>query len=383
LIDNYFRQAIGLLLILLLVQCKQEYIPHIEESDTKLLVVEGHINSGQGSTAIHLSRLADLTDTALIPELSARVNIESNNGGIFPLTESGNGEYTIPQLTLDNNAKYRVSIKTSNGKEYVSDFSPVKHTPVIDSITWQKENEGVQIYVNTHDDQNDTSYYRWSYSETWEFHSAYVSSLDYVRDPVTNDAIGLMNRVDPDAIYTCWRTQQSTNIILGSSEKLTANRIFLPIRFIEPLGEELSVRYYIELSQYALSHDAYRFYQRLKRNTEQIGTLFDPQPSELTTNIHCLGDSLEEVVGFMEITDLQQAHIFITNDDVKPWLPPVACSKAVFRNVDTVLRAIGSAYLPVAPRTFRGPAIETFEASPNECVDCTLRGTNIKPSFWR
>jgi len=382
LIKNYFRQTIGLLLILLLVQCKQEYIPQIKESDTKLLVVEGYINSGQGPTTIYLSRVADLTDTALIPELSAQVNVENDNGGIFTLTDNGNGEYTIPQLILDNNAKYRLSIRTINGKEYVSDYSPVNHTPVIDSITWQKENEGVQIYVNTHGNQNDTSYFRWTYSETWEFHSAYVSNLDYIRDPVTNDPVGLMNRVNPEAIYTCWRTQRSTNIILGSSEKLTANRIFLPIRFIEPLGEELSVRYYIEMSQYALSHDAYRFFQRLKRNTEQIGTLFDPQPSQLSTNIHCLSDSLEEVVGFVEITDQQQAHIFITNDDVKPWTPPVACSKAVFRNNDTTLRAIGSAYLPVAALTFRGPSIETFEASPNECVDCTLRGTNIKPAFW-
>jgi Domain of unknown function (DUF4249) len=382
LIKNYFRPTIGLLLILLLVQCKQEYIPQIKESDIKLLVVEGYINSGQGPTTIRLSRVADLADTASIPEFAAQVNIESDNGGIFTLTDNGNGEYTIPQLILDNGAKYRVSIRTINGKEYVSDYSPVKHTPIIDSITWQRENEGVQIYANTHDNQNDTSYYRWAYSETWEFHSAYVSNLDYVRDPVTNDPVDLMNRVNPEAIYTCWRTQQSTNIILGSSEKLTANRIFLPIRFIEPLGEELSVRYYIVLSQYSLSHDAYRFYQRLKRNTEQIGTLFDPQPSQLITNIHCLSDSLEEVVGFVEITDQQQAHIFITNDDVKPWLPPVPCSKAVFRNNDTTLRAIGTSYLPVAPLTFRGPRIETFEASSNECVDCTLRGTNIKPTFW-
>jgi hypothetical protein len=347
-----------------------------------LLVVEGYINSGQGPTTIRLSRVADLTDTALIPELSAQVNIENDNGGIFTLTDNGNGEYTIPQLILDNSAKYRVSIRTINGKEYVSDYSPVNHTPVIDSITWQKENEGVQIYVNTHGNQNDTSYFRWTYSETWEFHSAYVSNLDYIRDPVTNDPVGLMNRVNPEAIYTCWRTQRSTNIILGSSEKLTANRIFLPIRFIEPLGEELSVRYYIEMSQYALSHDAYRFYQRLKRNTEQIGTLFDPQPSQLSTNIHCLNDTGEEVVGYVEVTDQQQAHIFITNDDVKPWFSPVLCSKIVVRNNPDTLQVIQYGYLPLAVLTYAGPKIDKFEASGIECVDCTLRGTNIKPTFW-
>jgi len=379
---NYFRLTIGAILILLFAKCKQEYNPEVEAKTTGLLVVEGFINSGQGATTIHLSRSSDLEDTILIPEFSAQVNVEGDDGSSFPLFDNGNGEYTIAQITLNDVIRYRVHIRTMDAKEYVSDYSPVKHTPVIDSISWQKENEGVQIYVNTHDDQNNTKYYRWTYSETWEFHSAYVSSLDYVIDPVTNDAIDLMGRADPDAIYKCWKTQQSTHIILGSSEKLTQDMIFFPIRYIEPLGEELSVRYYIELTQYALSHEAYLFYQRLKKNTEQIGTLFDPQPSQLSTNIHCLTNPGEEVIGFVEITDQQQSHIFITNDQVRPWVPPVPCSYYVFLNHPDTLRAIQDSYLPVQPISYRGPRVYKFQASPRECVDCTLRGTNIKPAFW-
>jgi len=382
LIKNYIRQAIGLMLIFLLAQCKEEYIPKLEESNIRLLVVEGYINSGIGPTIFHLSRVADLADTVFIPELAAEVNIESDNGNVFPLADYGNGEYSTPQLILDNNAEYRVYIRTNNGKEYVSGYSAVKHTPVIDSISWQEENDGVQIYVNNHGNPNDTSYYRWTYSETWEFHSAYVSNLDYVIDPVSNEPIDLMNRVDPEAIYKCWKTQQSTNIILGSTEKLAENRIFLPVRFVEALGEELSVRYYIEVSQYALSHEAFLFYQRLKRNTEQIGTLFDPQPSKLPTNIHCLSDSTEAVVGFVEITDLQQAHKFITNDEVKPWTPPVSCSKIVAVNSPSELQVAASNNLPLSPLTYMGPKIATYSAAAKECVDCTLRGTNIKPAFW-
>ncbi len=380
-IKNYFKQTIGLTLILLLAQCKQEYIPKVEETDIKQLVVEGYINSGQGPTTIRLSRSSALEDMVLKPEFNAEVNVEGDDGSSYPLFDNGNGEYSIAQIILNNGVNYRLHIKT-NGKEYVSDYCAIKHTPVIDSITWQKENDGVQIYANSHDDPNATKYYRWTYSETWEFHSAYVSSLEYVIDPITNNPVDLTGRADPGAIYKCWRTQESHNIILGSSEKLTENRIYSPVRYIEPLGEELSVRYYIELTQYALSHDAYLFYQGLKKNTEQIGTLFDPQPSQVTTNIHCISDPAEEVIGWVEITDEQKAHIFITNDQVKPWQTPVACSKAVFHNDDTTLRAIGSAYLPVAPLTLRGLAIVTFEASARECVDCTLRGTNIKPAFW-
>jgi len=382
LIKNYFKQAIGFLLILLLAQCKQEYIPQVEENNTRQLVVEGYINSGPGATTIQLSRSSDLEDTVLTPEFNAQVIVEGDDGSSVPLFENGNGEYIIGQLILDNAVKYRVHITTTDGKEYVSDYSPVKHTPVIDSITWRKENDGVQIYVNTHDDQNAIKYYRWVYSETWEFHSAYHSGLDYVRDPVTNAPVDLIDRSDPEAIFKCWRTQQSTHIMLGSSEKLSEDKIFAPVRYIEPLGEELSVRYYIELTQYALSHDAYSFFQRVKKNTEQIGTLFDPQPSQLSTNIHCVNDTKEEVVGYVEVTDQQQAHIFITNDDVKPWFSPVPCSKIVVRNNPDTLQVIQYGYLPLAVLTYAGPKIDKFEASGIECVDCTLRGTNIKPAFW-
>ena len=381
-IKNYFKQAIGFLLILLLAQCKQEYIPQVEENNTRQLVVEGYINSGSGATTIQLSRSSDLEDTVLTPEFNAQVIVEGDDGSSVPLFENGNGEYIIGQLILDNAVKYRVHITTTDGKEYVSDYSPVKHTPVIDSITWRKENDGVQIYVNTHDDQNAIKYYRWVYSETWEFHSAYHSGLDYVRDPVTNAPVDLIDRSDPEAIFKCWRTQQSTHIMLGSSEKLSEDKIFAPVRYIEPLGEELSVRYYIELTQYALSHDAYSFFQRVKKNTEQIGTLFDPQPSQLSTNIHCVNDTKEEVVGYVEVTDQQQAHIFITNDDVKPWFSPVPCSKIVVRNNPDTLQVIQYGYLPLAVLTYAGPRIDKFEASGIECVDCTLRGTNIKPAFW-
>jgi len=148
------------------------------------------------------------------------------------------------------------------------------------------------------------------------------------------------------------------------------------------LGEELGIRYYIELTQYALSHDAYLFYQRIKKNTEQIGTLFDPQPSQLTTNIHCTTDANEEVIGFVEVIDQQQSHIYITNDQVQPWLPPVPCSKFTYHNDTATLGPIGSGYLPLAPLSYFGPKIDKFEAAPRECVDCTLRGTNVKPAFW-
>ena len=303
-------------LMILFVSCKQEYIPSVNEENKNLLVVEGFLNSGQGTTTIRLSRSVELTDTTQKKfELGAKVNVEGENGSSFALAGNTRGEYSIAQLPLLNNVKYRLHIKTVDGKEYASDFVPIKITPPIDSITWQRESEGVRLYVNTHDPQNATKYYQWEFEETWEFRSAYYSSLNYVRDNA-NRVTALVYRY-PDhsvdtTIYKCWKTLNSTSIIIGSSENLATDIIYLPFHFIEQGSEKLSVLYSVNLKQYAVSHEKYLFLQKMKKNTEQTGSLFDPQPSQLSGNIHCLTDPNETVIGYVEITQEQTQRIFIS-----------------------------------------------------------------------
>lgn len=371
------------IVVIITAGCKERYTPAFISPVTGYLVVEGYINSGNGSTSIQLTRTTKLKDTVQkLYEHNAHITVESDNAESFPLLEEPDNVYRSASLVLNKDQKYRVHIQTADGKEYQSDFARVKHTPPIDSISWQKENGGVRIYVNTHDDQTQPGYYRWTYSETWEFHSAYLSFLDWYRDPVTNEVFKVTERIDPDRIYRCWKTQPSYSILLGSSEKLSANNIVLPVRYIKPMAEELSVRYYMELTQYNHDKDAYLFYQKLSKNTAQLGSVFDAQPSELTGNIHCVTNPAEPVIGYMEVTEEKKAKIFITNEQVTPWAPPVNCSKVIVRNLPDSIKPFVDGYLPLMGVTYRGQEIVTFSAAPVECVDCTLRGTNVRPPFW-
>ncbi|QEC66113.1 DUF4249 domain-containing protein [Panacibacter ginsenosidivorans] len=382
---GFKKPLIFFVAIVITVSCKEVYQPNIVSPTTGYLVVEGFINSGGGPTTITLTGTTELVDSVSIAyEHNAQVNIESDNNESFSLEEGFNGIYTSDSLNLNPLSKYRIKINTQNGKEYVSDFVSVKHTPVIDSISWQREYGGVNIYVNTHGDQNNTKYYRWSYSETWEFHAAYISYLDYLRDPFTHNVTSLIGRSieSTNSLYYCWKTQNSSHIILGTSEKLNTDRIYLPIRYIEPNAEELSVRYYIKLNQYTLSHDAYNFYQKLKKNTEQLGSIFDAQPSELSGNIHCVSNPEEQAIGFIEVSELQQKDIFISNQQVTPWGTPPDCNRIIIYNDPDSIRPYQDSYIPLHGVLFRGLAIVKFDAAPPSCVDCTLRGTNIKPSFW-
>jgi Domain of unknown function (DUF4249) len=368
-------------LMVIATSCKQVFEPKISSPSLGYLVVEGFINSGSGVSTITLSRTVKLVDTVLVVyEHNAQVAIENSNSESFPLSEGINGNYTSAVLSLNSNLKYRVRIITQGGNEYLSDFTAVRFTPAIDSISWAVENGGVRLYVNTHDDQNNTKYYRWTYSETWEFHSPFLKALNYIIDPVSNLAVGLAPSAADTTIYKCWRTQNSTDILLGSSEKLSTDKIFLPIRYIEPQSDELSVLYYIQLKQYSLTQNAYLFYQKLKKNTEQVGTLFDPQPSELGGNIHCINDPAQLAIGFIEVSQEQEKELFVHHDDLPiNWLPHIPCAKVELQNKPPLNQGL----IPIGVATL-GPfnSIATYYAADAICVDCTLRGTNVKPSFW-
>jgi len=379
---------IYILFLIIAAGCKEKYLPPVQSPNTGYLVVEGFINSGQEPTSITLTRTTKLYDSVnIIYEHNAVVNIEGENQESFPLSETGNGVYRSSSLNLNKNEKYRLKIMTQDGKEYASDFASVKSTPDIDSISWKRENGGVKIYVNTHDPQNNTRYYHWKYEETWEFHSTYYSSLYYFFDQ-NHLPIGVAfrnaNQSVDTTIHKCWNTVNSTNINLGSSEKLSKDVIYLPLVYIEPASVKLSVLYSINVRQYALSHDAYLFFQRIKKNTENVGSIFDAQPSELQGNIHCITNPTEVVIGYIDISEEKQKRIFISNDELPGWNYSQSCSQIILDNQPDSLKKYGSGLSPTVVFSL-GPfgSVKQFYATPDEhCMNCTLTGSNIRPSFW-
>ena len=383
------KMIAGCAVIMWFGSCKDIYDPHIEAKTTGLLVVEGFINTGQGPTTIRLSRSSDLQNASLNPEFNAQVTVEGDDGSNYILDANGNGIYSKTQLVLNNGIKYRLHIRTADGKEYASDYAPVKYTPSIDSITWQRENDGLRIYTNARDPQNATKYYQWKYEETWEIHSAFHTSIKYIRDTIrTNDVIALVYRL-PDhnadtTLYKCWSTLNSSSIILGSTEKLTSDVVYLPVQYIEPHSEKLSVLYSINLRQYAISHDNYLFLQKMKKNTEQLGTIFDPQPSEISGNIHCLSDSNETVIGFIEATQEQVKRIFISNSEVPGWgYDPDCVVVAIDNNLDSIKKHASDLY-PTTPASLDpfGSILKFLATNDKNCMDCTFRGISQKPDFW-
>jgi hypothetical protein len=389
-IRNVLKKLLYFLILLFAAGCREEFTPPVKAIKTNYLVVEGFINAA-GSTDITLSRTTPLKDSAFLkPEQGATLAIMGEDNTTINLFENTGGHYQSDSLALtlalNKNQKYRLRIQTSEGKEYLSDYIAVKETPPIDSVSWENQKDGVHIYVNTHDPQNKSLYYKWDHVETWEINSHYAAAYKYFP---ADAAEGTRNRVKPrdfDEAFKmrfCWQILPSANIHIASSVRLASDIISLePVVFIPRGKEQLSVKYSILVKQSVLDKKGFEFYQLMKKNSESIGSIFDSQPSDISGNIHCTSDPAEKVIGYVMATTLVEKRIFITNQQVMgpEWgYLPFCETVYVVNNPDSLpMYLTGEAYIPYAMKGME----EGYYSVNNSCADCRARGRFGRPDFW-
>ncbi len=358
--------------------CREVYKPTIISSPDSYLVIEGVLNAGTGPTSIRLTRTFKLDDTARLKgELNAQVLVEGKDNTTRQLTMSTDGFYNSPGLNLALNQEYRLRIKTTNGKEYLSDYVAARKTPAIDSLGFRQDDKGVQVYVNTHDDSGNTRYYLWDYDETWEIRTYYYSNYKYVNGQVIPRGPG-------DDVSTCWKYSSSSNILLGSSASLQSDIIYrAPLTFIGNGSEKVAVRYSILLRQYALDKSGYEFYEMMKKNTESLGTIFDAQPSEIKGNIHCTSDPGELVIGYISAVVVEEKRFFISSGELHRWNFSQDCPKYDIPNNTDSIQAAYSGGLSIFAQFFPPAGAMRYDVAPISCVECTARGGSLlRPAYW-
>jgi hypothetical protein len=345
--------------------------------DNSILVVEGDIKTGTNSENIFkLSRLKPLFEVDEVPELNAQVEIVAENGTKWALTDQKNGEYTGSPF-LPTNIPLAVRIQTSDGKTYESAFQNSLTSPDIDSVTFKQEEGGVRLYVHASNNSASSKNYRWTYTETWENRSRYETYHDFVNGDIVPRPLG-------DQIYRCWKSEGEKNVIVNNTTELGQDVIsYQPIAFIPNLSEKFYTRYSVNVQQIAITKEAYDFWEILRKNTELTGSLFDPQPSIMPTNIKCTNDPTRKAVGFVSVGKVSEKRIFILNSELNLWptrnenascaaseMPRFIAERFLSQNKD---------YLPAYLVTAGGG----FGVAPRGCVDCRLNGgINVEPTFW-
>ncbi len=295
---------------ILLSGCVEPYAPPQISGASNYLVVSGFLNAGDSSCTITLNRSQTLSYTDPPPTVSdAAVFVEDNNGNSSALLSMGNGVYSTLHVPVNTQLTYRLHVVASSGESYFSDYVPILETPAIDTVGWTLYKQGaaetaVNIYVSSHGSLQQSQYYFWNFSETWEYTAYYTSPIKYDNGHVV---------AVQDTTYYCWLTQNSTDILVSSTSQLSQNVVNqFVLTSIPDNSIKLYTGYSILVQQLALTKDAYEYWQQLKLNTENLGTIFGPLPTQFSGNIHSASDPTEPVFGYFsasavsEKTDIYQ-----------------------------------------------------------------------------
>ena len=367
-------------LMLLFSHCVQEFEPSSQGYDN-LLVVEAFLSNGNEPFEVKLSRSTTIDTSAFIPEYGAQVSLTDDIGEKHTLSETSSGIYqSMEQLNAQVGRSYQLHIQTASGKSYESSEVIMRKTPVIDDLRYEfqeKPNgeQGVQFYVNAHDDENKTWYYRWEWDETWEFMTPYDSYLLWEDD---------MLKLRDERINICWKFGNSTTIEISTSKNLSSDFISdYPLLFVSTMTDRLKFEYSLNVRQYALSAESYTFWNELKKTTENLGTLFDPQPSVIKGNMYNINDDNEVVLGYFDASEVHEQRIFINNRDLPPAQYPNYYSYC-YDSIDSYNRipAMIKANWMLVTETINEAGFPAYLFSIPSCIDCRIYGTNKKPDYW-
>jgi hypothetical protein len=164
---------------------------------------------------------------------------------------------------------------------------------------------------------------------------------------------------------------------------------------------KIAWEYSILVRQYALTGPAYDFWQNLKINTENLGSIFDALPSQLPGNIHSVSNPAEPVMGYISVGSVATKRIFIKNSQLPAWTIPPLFSCPVKSFSYSVPEFIGDplvnevdynfgynvdgyyTWIPIQGTGHPGGPPTGFTASTPQCTECTFVGTNVEPAFWQ
>lgn len=385
-------------LLLLPNGCISEFNAELPIKEDDILVVSGDIVENTEVDFV-LSKSFSI-NSSKPPEESqnvvATVTLVGSDGyQSSSATAMGKGVYHLSIGELKDNVAYGVRIEYY-GNVYESELSTPLHTPEIDEVSWvQPEKYGdISFRVSTHDDvSSEPQYYMWNYQEDWEF-------------PAWNYTRLYVHRLSPEKLiidtlhynyrYNCWKKSTVNELLVGSTELMTENRLVnRPLLSLDPGDERFRSLYCLTLIQKSISKAAYEYYSSKKTENEEMGGIFTPQPSEVKGNIVCRTDPSKRTIGYISVVkNVTRKRVFVKEEEITRYsdggCPLMSESYVVAEQQKYGYKTLEDYLLSTEKEPvgdwFSGGSIvdqEILGYADRSCVDCVLGGgTKNKPDFW-
>jgi hypothetical protein len=385
----------GLIFLIMIISfsCYDSYQPPGVNSNTSYLVVDAFVNTTDGTAIVKLSHTIPLSSNDTLDQVNAAaVALEDESGNSYVLNFEGDGLYQAKGLDVSSLGKSRLVI-SFEGKKYQSDFVAAQNTPPIDTVGWAIDRNYLNINVSTHNAAGSSRFYRWKYTETWEYTSKYLTP--YI---VKNDSVWV--RTKEENMARCWRSENDKKITIYNTAYLSDDVVSnFTVQKIPSNSIKLSSRYTILVQQQTLTKEAYAYWENVKKTTESLGGLYDPLPGAVPGNIHSVTDPSERVIGYFSIGSVSAKRIYISRADLVSFINyqyPVPCQadtivcdtahlvkgwytanpRLHFSNPDGVIAQLTNK---------SGSYVIGYVVTTTLCTDCRQvgGGKTTKPVFWK
>lgn len=381
-------------LVLLLNGCVETFDPVLDDSEVlDLLVVEGLISNDTGAFGVSLTSSVpvynkDPNTVSVYPPVSgAEVQIMDDHGNTYLLREEKAGWYETEEKDLKGvpGYSYTLLITTREGSHYESSWVLMQEAPEIEGLSYEKvtytyfdqdtpyEENWINILLDTRALEDELSYFKWEFEETWEFQMPTYISV----------AHGTGQSSPPPSIHTvdiedikkhCWVSASSQSILVKSTIDSPTNEISdFVIQSLGPPEDKLNIKYSILVKQYVLNRELYDFFRIVREANEETGGIYEKTPAKIIGNINCC-DGSEQALGYFMASAVKTKRIFIDASE---------------HSVDKGTAYGGCGWTTEIPRyldvflygTYNNGGTRVWSTN-KYCTDCRIRGTSEKPDFW-
>ena len=389
----------------------------IEEIETtsfsfeRLLVVDANISDQTKAHEVRLSFTTPIDgDVDFHAATGATVWVENDLGNRVYFTEQSFGSYFSPDTFAGEPGRnYALFITTIDGKRYQSSFEKLVAAPEVTEIynrfaieaTGQKAEAiaGIQFFIDVKNADQSTKFYRYEWTDAHQIITPYVKKWEATPVYV---GLSMSYRITPFVgdVSECYRESRFNELILATSTNNSNGELSeIPVKFAAAADFDVTTTYSIEVTQRAISAQAYSYYRKIELFNESNGSLFDKQQGVIVGNISSIDSPDEQVLGYFEVAGASSKRVFLEPSDLDEKIMEYVvrpCERYSAMSYDGSLTSFYEA--EDLPEDMRGGAIpirglyELYDYDGSTgvkflahrfCVDCRRRGNLGKPDWWQ
>ena len=306
-----------LILLLMLIGCKEIYYPEISENEENILIVQANLYASHYTVSVVLNYASNNNiNENLTPVCCAEISVTDQDGNITYLSNDSGGIYTasLNAMNLNPGESYKLHIQLEDGTLYESSEEKVPELPSEIKITHQNEIEQVLIPISSGNYiSKESKGIKLKVDVTGTDQTPFYSFLK-----TTYITENYHTVIFPDGSImkeACWTINNRQSIPkIGKSlihENLQKIK-GMDADFMEYINNTLYKREYTDiltttawifiLNYYSTNKNAYDYYNNMISLLQANNSIFDPIPVSLTGNVFCISDPGAKVTGFFEVS---------------------------------------------------------------------------------